>query len=77
MLKVLDILNVGNKLSITVEGKCEMLKNGSRLTDLNGNYYDVISVGMTRHDNPDDFSKKTNILVEPCNLKIGEELNIA
>ena len=30
MLKVLDIFRIGDKLSVTLEGRCEEIKNGSK-----------------------------------------------
>jgi hypothetical protein len=77
MFKVLDVFKVGDMLSVTLEGKCDLLKNGSKLTDGNGSIYEVVSVGMTRHNNPSDIVKSTTILVKSCNLEKGNELFIA
>ena len=77
MFKVLDVLKIGNMLSVTLDGKCELLKNGSKLTDGKGTVYEVVSVGMTRHDDPSDIAKSTTVLVKPCNLEKGNELYIA
>ena len=46
MLKVLDILRSGDKLSVTLEGKCEEIKNGSQLFDDSGKKYEILSVAM-------------------------------
>lgn len=77
MFKVLDVFKVGNNVSVTFEGKCETLKNGCKLRDNAGNIYRVVSVGMTRHENPGDISKSTTVLLSPCNLKKGNVLYTA
>lgn len=77
MLKVLDVFPIGNMLSVTLEGPCENIKNGCKLVDSNGNKVIVISVAMTRHNNPDDINKSTTIMVDSCPLKKGTELFIA
>lgn len=77
MLKVLDIFPIGNMYSVTLEGACDNLKNGSRLIDGEGNIIAVVSVAMTRHENPSDIRNYTTIMVEPCNIRKGSELSIA
>ena len=77
MLKVLDVFEVGNMISVTLEGNCDEIKNGSKLVDSENNIYNVVSVAMTRHDNPSDISKFTTVLITPCNLEKGNELSIA
>ena len=77
MLKVLDVFNVGDMVSVTLDGNCAQIANGSKLIDENGNDVVVLSVAMTRHENPHDISKSTTILVAPCNLRIGSSLSIA
>lgn len=77
MLKVLDVFPIGTKLSVTLEGECREIHNGSKLIDSNGNIIIVNSVAMTRHDNPEDFKKSTTVLVDSCNVKKGCELSIA
>ncbi len=77
MLKVLDVFNIGDMLSVTLDGNCAELSNGSKLIDENGNDVFVLSVAMTRHENPHDISKSTTILVKPCDLRIGSNLSIA
>lgn len=77
MFKIIDIFAVGNMLSVSFEGNCEELKSGSRLTDNKGNFYNVISVAMTRHDSPEDISKSTNILISPNTAKLNDMLYIA
>mgnify|MGYP004513104691 CR=1 FL=1 len=74
MFEVMDVLKIGNKLSVTLQGKCEDIKNGSKLKDGKGNIYNVVSVGMTRYNNPTDIEKSTSILITPCTLLKGEQL---
>lgn len=77
MYKVLDVFRVANMLSVTLEGSCDKLKNGTKLMDENNNIYNVVSVAMTSHDNPSDISKSTTVLITPCDLKKGISLRIA
>lgn len=77
MLKVLDIFRIGDKLSVTLEGVSNELRNGTNLIDEEGTLYKVISVAMTRNDNPSDISKSTTILIPDCDIKKGAELRIA
>ena len=77
MLKVLDVFPIGNMLSVTLEGSCDSLKNGSKLVDNSGNVIVVVSVAMTRHENPTDINKSTTVMVNSCKLKKGAELSIA
>jgi len=77
MLKVIDVFPVGTMLSVTLDGACEKLHNGSRLLDKDGNEIIVTSVAMTRNDNPEDFGASTTILVKRCAIQKGSELSIA
>lgn len=77
MFKVLNVFKVGNMLSVTLDGKCEMLKNGIRLYDKNGRTYEVVSVAMTRYKDPSDIAKITTVLLKDCDIKTGSELFIA
>lgn len=76
MLKIIDTFKIGDKLSVTFEGRCEKIKNGTQLKDSKGNLYMVVSVGTTRHDNPSDITKSTTVLITPCNLEKGNLLYI-
>lgn len=76
MLKVLDVFKIGDMISVTLEGKGEMIKNGSKLVDEKNNVYEVVSVAMTEHDNPADISKTTTVLIKSCGLEKGQELHI-
>lgn len=75
MFKVVDVFRIGDRMSVTLEGKCESLKNGSRLVDDKGNPVNVISVGTTRHENPSDITRYTTILVAPCEIEKGSTLH--
>ena len=77
MLKVLDVFPIGTMLSITIEGECKEIRNGSKLIDPTGNVIVVNSVAMTRYNNPEDFKKSTTVLVNFCNIQKGCELSIA
>ena len=77
MFKVLDVLKIGDMLSVTLDGKCEMLKNGTKLHDKSGRIYEVVSVAMIRYDEPSDVAKRTTVLMKACNIKTGSELFIA
>lgn len=77
MLKVLDVFPIGNMLSVTLEGSCDNIKNGCKLIDNDGNTVVVVSVAMTRHNNPADINKSTTVMVNSCQLKKGTELSIA
>lgn len=77
MYRVLDVFPVGKMLSVTLEGICEKISNGTKLVDRDGNVIIVQSVAMTRHNNPSDISKNTTVLIEPCNIQKGAELSIA
>ena len=77
MFKVLDVFKIGDMLSVTLDGKCEMLKNGTKLYDKSGRTYEVVSVAMTRYNDPSDIAKSTTVLLKACDIKTGSELFIA
>ena len=77
MIKVLDIFPIGDKISVTLEGNCDRIKNGSKLIGADNTEFKVLSVATTRNDNPADFSKTTTVLMPNCNIKRGYELKIA
>lgn len=52
MFKVLDVFKIGDMLSVTLDGKCEKLKNGTKLCDKSGRIYEVVSVAMIRYNEP-------------------------
>ena len=76
-MKVIDVFPLGEMISVTLEGKCEDIKNGIRLVDDHNNVFNVLSVAMTRNSNPKDISASTTVLMVPCNLNTGTELHIA
>lgn len=77
MLKVMNILSLGDKLALTLDGDNDKLKNGSILIDSSGNIIEVLSVGMVRRENADYFNNSTTVLIGKCDIAIGSELNIA
>ena len=78
MYKVLDVFPVGVMLSVTLDGPCWELKNGSLLTDEEGNEIVVKSVAMTHNQNAEDISKSTTILIgnDYMKLKKGMQLSL-
>ncbi|MDO5311401.1 MAG: hypothetical protein Q4E94_05795 [Clostridia bacterium] len=71
MFEVMDVFKLGDNLSVTLNGRCDEIRNGSKLTDQKGNVYNVVSVGMTRYDEPSDMTKSTTVLIVPNTLKKG------
>ena len=76
MLKVLDVFPVGDKLSVTLEGNCINVKNGSVLKDTDNTEYRVLSVAMVGNDDPADLSKATTVLMPFCDIRKGCTLQI-
>ncbi len=77
MFKVLDVFKIGDMLSVTLDGKCEKLKNGTKLHDKSGRIYEVVSVAMIRNNEPSEIAKSTTVLMKACNIETGSELFIA
>jgi len=77
MLKVMDIFQVGNDLSITLDGETDKVTNGCKLIDSNGNTVVVKSVAMIRHNDPEYFDKNIIVLVDKCDIAIGSMLSMA
>ena len=77
MLKVLDVFQIGNMLSVTLGGDCRQLCNGSKLKDKVGNIITVNSIAMTRPDDLNRANESTTILTDMCDIGIGLELSIA
>ena len=75
MLRIIDISNVGNYISVTVEGNADKIHNNYKLIDEYGNMHTVISVGLEKYNDPHDISKYTTFLTEPCSLKVGTKLD--
>lgn len=75
-MKVIEVFDLCDHISVTLEGKCEELKKGSRLMDENGNIFVVLSVAMTENNNSKDISVSTTVLMNPCSLNTGTELRI-
>lgn len=77
MLKVLDVFKVGKMLSVTIEGNCEKIANGSKLIDNSGRTIVVNSVAMVHPANPADTRNNTTVLIDNCDIEVGSELSIA
>lgn len=77
MLKVMDVFQFNSMLSVTLSGTCDEIRNGSKLSDSDGNIYNVVSVGMPRYNEPNDITKSTTLLITPCTLKKGTDLFLA
>ncbi len=77
MLKVMDIFQVGNGLSVTLDGETDKVTNGCKLIDGNGNTVVVKSVAMIRHNDPEHIDKNIIVLVDKCDIAIGSIFSIA
>ena len=79
MYKVLDVFPIGEMLSVTLDGPCLELKNGSLLTDEEGNEIVVKSVAMTHNQEASEISKSTTSLIGNNHLKLekGMQLSLA
>ena len=53
-----------------------MLKNGSKLKDVDGNVYEVVSVAMMNFKNPAGIFKSITVLMPMCDIKIGSILQV-
>lgn len=76
MLEIIDIFQIGNMLSVTLNGSCEKIKNNSKVIDDHNNIYQIISIAMTENNNPSDISKTTTILLPLCDLRKGDTLHM-
>lgn len=77
MFEVIEVFQIGDMLSITLNGSCEKLKNNSKVIDDHDNIYQIISIAMTENNNPSDISKTTTILLPLCDLRKGDTLHIS
>lgn len=76
MFEVIEVFQIGDMLSITLNGNCEKLNNNSKVIDAHNNIYQIISIAMRENDNPSDISKTTTVLLPLCNLRKGDTLDI-
>lgn len=74
MFKVLDVYKIGDMISVSLHGNCEMIKNGTKLKDKNNRIYNVISVAMTSYNENSPISNNLIILLNDCDIKTGAEL---
>ena len=61
MLKVIDILPIGNSLSVALDGSIDKISNGCKLVDNNGNVIIVRSVAMVRYTDPKYIGKNVTV----------------
>ncbi len=76
MLKVTDVFQVGNSLSVTLDGESDKITNGCKLIDDNGNIVVVRSVAMIRHNDPEYIGKNITVLVDKCDIEVGSMLSM-
>ena len=77
MFKVIDVLKLGDRLSVTVSGNGQGIRNGTKLTDRKGLTVTVESVAMTRPEETRRIGESTTVLVPACDIKPGSELYTA
>ncbi|MCM1022696.1 MAG: hypothetical protein NC395_01395 [Prevotella sp.] len=76
MLKVTDILQIGNSLSVTLDGDSGKIANGCKLVDDRGNIIVVKSVAMVRYDDVRYIGNDITVLVDKCDISVGSILSI-
>lgn len=74
MFEIIDTFPIGDKLSITVKGNGDELKNGMKLKDDSGHIYEVLSVAMVEHNSPKEIASTTTLLTTSGDLSKNEEL---
>lgn len=60
MFKVLDVFKISDMLSVTLDGKCEMLKNGTKLYNVplvKTQMKKIIVTAKTLYSHPKNVSK--------------------
>lgn len=77
MLRVTDILPIGNSLSVTLDGGIDKIANGCKLIDGNGNVIVVKSVAMVRYTDPQYIGNNVTVLIDKCDIAVGSTLSIA
>jgi hypothetical protein len=78
MVTVIDVLTLlrdkyGRNLVITLEGDIGNIRKGSILTDCMDKTIKVLEVAIVEYINPKDFGKKLDVMVEDCDVKVGDE----
>lgn len=68
--------NIADKYCISVQGDSQLLKNGMRLKDENGNIYIIESIGMVSYKNINDYKKNTELFLIGDINNIGTNLII-
>ena len=77
MLRVTDILSIGNSLSVALDGDIDKIANGCKLIDDRGNVIVVKSVAMVRYTDPQYIGKNVTVLIDKCDITVGSTLSIA
>ena len=68
--------NIADKYGISVEGDSQLLKNGMRLKDENGNIFVIESIGMVNYKNINDYKKNAELFLIGDIKNIGTSLII-
>lgn len=63
MFKVVDRLILPNLHCISVEGDIKLLGKGIKLLDERGNSFIVESIGKTRYQNVEDYTKRAELVL--------------
>lgn len=77
MLRVTDIFQIGDNLSVTLDGDGDKITNGCKLVDDSGNVIVVKSVAMVRYDAPQYIGKDITVLIDKCDIAVGSTLSLA
>ncbi|MBD5138954.1 MAG: hypothetical protein HDT24_06580 [Ruminococcus sp.] len=77
MFRVIDILPIGNNLSVALDGDIDKIANGCKLVDDSGNVIVVKSVAMVRYTDPQYIGKNVTVLIDKCDIAVGSTLSIA
>lgn len=76
MLRVIDVFQVGSLYSITLQGECDGVKNGTRLQTKDGRFMTVQSVAMINRAGGRLHSEIT-VLSTANQIPEGTEVEIA
>ena len=76
MFKIIDVFRIGNKLSVTLEGQCDKLRNGSMLTNQKGITEKIDSIAMV-NSRINDYLRNSVIVMMPlCDIHKGDQLHL-
>ncbi len=74
MFKVLDKLFLENINCVSVEGDVLLLKNGIKLTDEEGNIFEIETVGMPHYQNAEEHRRNAELVLKGDVENIGKTL---